>query len=63
VNPDSCDILIAGGGMAGASLALALRGYPGRIAVLDQQFAAHATSTFPTAGISARRDCAPRSTL
>jgi 2-octaprenyl-6-methoxyphenol hydroxylase len=42
VNRGSCDILIAGGGMAGASLALALRGYPGRIAVLDQQFAAHA---------------------
>ncbi|MDH3715950.1 MAG: 2-octaprenyl-6-methoxyphenyl hydroxylase [Gammaproteobacteria bacterium] len=42
MNQRSYDILIAGGGMAGASLALALRGYRGRIAVLDQQFATQA---------------------
>ncbi len=34
------DIVIAGGGMVGASLALALRTYPGSVAVVDRRFAA-----------------------
>jgi len=42
VNQQHVDILIAGGGMVGASLALALRGSPWRVAVVDRQFAAHA---------------------
>ena len=33
------DIVIAGGGMVGASLALALRDFPGRVAVVDKRFA------------------------
>jgi len=39
------DIVIAGGGMVGASLALALGSYGGRIAVVDQRFATHVPSS------------------